>query len=273
MYPGAPARELAGDKSFVCSSHPWREICFVVQGKSLYQLEGRTYELAPGSLVLIDSQVRHASGYLPSDAGLIHLWLCLYPERAYISLFKINENNEYLVISDRLKLASEYIAILKQRWDEMARVSSMQSIMPDAAMLDEYMRAAINMVLDEIAFQLSHAAIERVDKVEDPIVNAIMRYANVNSTRNCSYSMLEKLTGYNRYYLARYFRRKTNLSIGDYINYLRAKYVYNALKQGITQKEIAYELGFSSPSNFWSWLRKHKAEIEKMDQDSGENQQ
>jgi AraC-like DNA-binding protein len=51
------------------------------------------------------------------------------------------------------------------------------------------------------------------------------------------------------------------MTVGEYINKVRLEYVRNALKRGVRQKEMAYELGFSSPTAFWNWFRKYRDQV------------
>ena len=73
---------------------------------------------------------------------------------------------------------------------------------------------------------------------------------------------MEKVSGYSRYYLSHRFRESEGYTIGDYIDKIRVEYTIEAMKRGLRQKEIAFELGFSTPSNFWIWLRKHREKID-----------
>jgi AraC-like DNA-binding protein len=84
----------------------------------------------------------------------------------------------------------------------------------------------------------------------------------MSNARDCSLSRLEKISGYSRYYLSHRFREYEGCTIGEYIDKIRIQYTIEAMKRGLRQKEIAFELGFSSPSNFWTWVQKHRKQIE-----------
>ena len=89
-------------------------------------------------------------------------------------------------------------------------------------------------------------------------------FLRCNDSRNgngCSLEHLDLLLGCIRCHFAHKFHEKTGITVGKYIDQVRIKYVLWARKRGISQKEIAYELGFSSPSSFWNWLQKHRNEL------------
>ncbi|MBQ9503250.1 MAG: helix-turn-helix transcriptional regulator, partial [Lentisphaeria bacterium] len=77
----------------------------------------------------------------------------------------------------------------------------------------------------------------------------------------CSLEHLAAISGYTRGYLAHKFRDETGLTVGEYIARVRLEYIRSALKRGTRRKEMAYELGFSSPSAFWNWFRKYRNEV------------
>ena len=93
------------------------------------------------------------------------------------------------------------------------------------------------------------------------VIEAVKRYIRMSNGRDCSLRRLEKISGYSKYYLAHRFARSEGCTIGKYIDKIRVQYTREAMKRGLRQKEIAYELGFSTPSNFWNWLQKHRDNI------------
>ena len=103
--------------------------------------------------------------------------------------------------------------------------------------------------------------IEQGKNTVDNVVESLKRYIRMSNARDCSLDRLEKFSGYSRFYLSHRFRKHEGCTIGQYIDKVRLRYTEEALKRGLRQKEIAFELGFSSPSNFWIWLRKHKISI------------
>jgi two-component system response regulator YesN len=88
------------------------------------------------------------------------------------------------------------------------------------------------------------------------IIERVQNYIEINYGRNLSIAELEKFSGYNRYYLMRLFKAQTGFTILQYINQIRKRVAEDALKRNISQKEIAYQLGFFSPAAFWLWKKR-----------------
>ena len=72
---------------------------------------------------------------------------------------------------------------------------------------------------------------------------------------------LAVISGYTRGYMAHKFRRELGMTVGEYIKKVRLEYIRNAMKRNVRQKEMAYELGFSSPAAFWNWFKEHRDQI------------
>ena len=249
---------VQGSESFSSSSHIARDICFVLDGVSRYMFNGKVYDAVPGTFFLIDSWESHAFGYRQEDHDLLHLWIQLNETEPQFSgnVFQVRANGFFDCKWSGLIAGQEYITILCRRWDALNRLNHAS---PETVI--EYLQSPLEALLDEISFQLTHGK-EKSEEKEDRVIKSLKRYIRMSNARDCSLERLEKFSGYSRYYLSHKFREYEGCTIGDYIDRVRILYTAAAFRQGLRQKEIAAELGFSSPSNFWIWLRKHKDEIE-----------
>lgn len=255
----SPGETGKGCGAFLSSSHPAREVCFVLEGRSRYMLNGKVYESVPGSFFLIDSWENHAFGYLPEDHDLLHFWGHLDggPEPVFSGgLIKVGACGQFKVVSGSVELPPEYGKILSGRWDML---NSEKEVSPELA--EEYMRGPVNAVLDAVRFRFFRRNdLPREENRTDPVVESIKKFIRMSNARGCSLKRLEQVSGCSRFYLSHRFRASEGCSVGEYIDRVRAEFTSAALRRGMRQKEIAYELGFSSPSNFWNWLRKHREE-------------
>ena len=242
--------------AFLSSTHPVREICFVLEGLSRYMIDGKVYDIVPGTAILVDRWENHAFGYLREDRGLLHFWGQVdKSESMFIgNLIKVGLRGEYKVVAGPIDLPSEYIGVLLRRWNAL---NSKKDVSPE--IVSEYMRGPLNFILDGIAFQLIHRnTVPDAAAGTDPVIEAMKEFIRMSNARGCSLERLEQVSGYSRFHLSHRFRETAGCSIREYISRVRADYTEAALKQGRSQKEIAFELGFSSPSNFWNWWRKHR---------------
>ena len=241
---------------FISSSHPERELLIPLRGTCDYMFNHSVYTASPGTVFLIDHWVNHALGYRSCDKDLLHLWLYIKGAAMWANVMIVEFDGKHRLYTHSLDLPQEYNTILSRRWD-MFECSDNHSER-EAAFL---MKSVLNAVMDEFALLLETQDAQ-YDQEMRRIVEAMKKYIRSSNGRNCSMEQLEKYFGYNRFYLAHQFKKLTQETLGGYLQSVRIDYVVAALNRGMKQKEIAYELGFSSPANFWKWLQKHKGDVE-----------
>ena len=255
-----PAGQGNGEhREFLSSTHPTREIFFVLDGRSRYMLNDKVYDALPGTLFLIDHWEPHAFGYRKQDHGLLHLWLNLNEKEQFFSgnILTVGSGGKFKSLFHRLRLPTEYQMMLNRRWN---RLNEEKNITPETTA--DFLKVPLEAVLDEVFFQVFHAEAAAAERENsDVVIESLKRYIRMSNGRDCSLDRLEQLSGFSKYYLSHRFSRYEGCTIGNYIDQIRVQYTREAMKRGLRQKEIAYELGFSTPSNFWSWLQKHHDEI------------
>ena len=244
---------------FQSSSHAFREICFVIAGSSRYMVNNNVYEIVPGSCVFIDSWIPHAFGYLPEDRNLIHLWIHFSSLNAPLSA-TLSEIRAGGIIQPEssVSMSQAYADLFCQRIQQLEK----SGLEKNENTIRTFLLDPINGMLGEVAFQRVHQEVRQkpADHIASVIHSVKIHILRCNA-RGCSYQMLERLSGFSKSYLAHCFRYHTGMTIGDFIDKVRIDYTVRAQKRGMKQKEIAAELGFSSPVNYWSWLQKHKNQL------------
>ncbi len=244
--------ELQADDSFSPDRHLHREILFILQGESQFMLNGRVYRARPGTAFLLNKWEVHSYGYRKDDRDLIHLWLHFNDDRMFGSLTYIGCAGQYHSAEAHMTFSKDLHQLLLRRWEMLDKIPVCS---PDAKNL--LMKPPLDIVLDEFAmFQFS--MIDFPAENTSDIAIFLRNYIRNANGRNCSLENLESLSGYSRFHLSRLFREQCDQTIGEYINEVRMRFVQEAHRRGLKQKEIADELGFSSPSAFWYWYQKHK---------------
>ena len=237
------------------SSHPHREFLFVVSGTSRYLCNDSVYPCSSGTLFLFDSGIPHGHKYTWEDNHLLHMWGYFNSNGLHVSCVNVMEHGQYHLIPELsfIFLPEELLQFVETRWNLLARLEN-----PTEEVVERYMKGPMDAVLDEVAFLITeHDAGGR----KPTEMEKIERYIDSRNGNGCSLEHLASLLGCTRCHFAHKFHEKTGITVGKYIDQVRIKYVLWARKRGISQKEIAYELGFSSPSSFWNWLQKHRKEL------------
>ena len=250
--PGAPC---PAEAEFNTSSHPFVEMCFVISGSSRYMLNNMIFDLEPGTCVFIDSGVSHSFGYRTEDHDLCHLWLYLNGGLS-ANLIRVEQGGLITRPLNMFSMPEGYADIINLR----LRYLGNEPLNDENAAV--FLSDPVNGVLQETAFQMEYKP--RLSDSGDAIsrvIYAVRAHILSCNARGCSYQELEQVSGFSRSYLAHCFRERTGMSIGEFIDEVRINYTRKGRRQGMTQKEIACELGFASPVSYWSWLRKHKDKL------------
>ena len=244
----SPECSACGCSDFQSSQHPHREILIPLHGTNRYMINNSVYDFSPGTIGLIDRFVPHAFGYTQADCDLLHLWVTL-GNRAHGFVSKVHysgkcESARSVIFPDEL------MRFVDRRWDRL----TMQNNITDD-MVAEFMKQPLELIVNEFFLINCYQDKESEEvRISDFIKNYIRRCC----ARDCSMNKLAEVSGYSPSHLAHSFCRETGMTIGAFIDTVRGEYTRHALDNGMTQKEIAYELGFSSPASFWNWFNKHR---------------
>lgn len=232
--------------------HAHREILYVLQGLSTQFFWGREYLSEPGTAFFIDEWELHSFGYRREDDDLLHLWLSPGPERITAHILHVRHGS-YSVHTRFFPLGEEISRVVMRRWNDAVHLA-----IPESERL-AIQRLNLNLILQELALQTTRSSPEsEPSRGAAGIIPFLRTYIEQVHGRGCSLAHLEKLTGYSRFYLAHLFKRQTGSSIGSYLDQVRGQFLLAGLRRGLSQKEIAEELGFSSPSAFCAWKRSQK---------------
>ncbi len=243
---------VGADDSFRADRHPHREILFILHGESLFMLNGFVYRAAPGTAFLLDKWETHSYGYRKADRDLLHLWIHFNENRMYGSLTHVGCAGQYHPIGAHMNFNKDLNQLINRRWDMLLKMGECP-----VETKNLLIKPPLDIVLEEFAM-FQFGLIDYPEENTSDIIVFLRNYIRNTNGRNCSLENLEKLSGYSRFHLSRLFREHNGKTIGEYIDEVRLHFTREAQKRGLKQKELASELGFSSPGTFWSWLRKHK---------------
>ena len=238
--------------------HQHREILFILRGESRFPLNHKTFDVKAGDVILIDRWIPHRVGYPDSDRNMLYLWFYLFPTHLNLLLHQIDQAGTVSYALKWVELAADLKLVLDRRWDDFDRLSPQTAL----ANLDAFFRLPLTMLLDEfqLYLRLKDLRTEKNQSNND-IVNSIRHIIEAKNGRDCSLAQLEKLTGFNRFYISHLFKDACGISIGEYINRVRIIFFESAKKRGFSHKQIAFELGFSSNSALLMWYRKARERI------------
>lgn len=231
--------------SRIQESHPEREILLVVSGKSNFLLDGKFYPAVPGDVFFIDHWVPHQGDYGTIKNDFTHIWIHLQGKKLFSGLFLVRHHKD--PPRPLIWRHSEHLlGLLNERWDRAL-------LEPEHSVARQEIYRSIARILAEELTYLSPHEPDATRSKSPQIADWIKNYISIHYGRNASMPELEKLTGYNRFYLMRLFKAEYGMTIGAYINCVRRGFLVAAMGKGMRQKEIAQQLGFRSASAFWLW--------------------
>ena len=237
---------LGEDSGIPQERHAKRELMLVLSGDTEFTLNGKRFRATPGTAFFVDSWTAHKQDYGSSDVSCKHYWIHLHEKRIFGGLLELDATGKHF-FTEMTQFLPEIEPIVLRRWQLLERddLSVEQRKLLQSSIL--------RIILDDLALQQFH-----IPAVKPPheIVAAVCQYIIMNHGRNFARLELEKFSGYTTHHLMRIFKEQTRLTMGEYINQVRRGYVSVATGRGLSQKEIAGQLGFASPSAFWLW--KHR---------------
>lgn len=237
------------------SSHPTREFLFVIAGNGAYLCNDSVYPCTPGTLFLIDSGLPHGHRYIDEDNNYLHLWGYFHDRSMHLSIVEVLLHGQSRSFKGMSRfMMPEYITrLIESRWNMLMRCAEVTE-----QQVEDYMKIPVNAALDEMAFRIAEQSqeLQKHTPLED-----LIAYIRSQNGRECSLEHLAVISGYTKGYIAHKFRNELNKTVGEFINSVRLEYIRNALKRGIRQKEMAYELGFSSPKAFWNWYQLFRNQV------------
>ena len=218
--------------------HDTYEILYVAAGRGRYIIEGNSYSMRAGTLILVSPYVYHSVEIepgVPYERYIINFSPEWMPEIAKIMEgFDMKEGGLFYTaasVSGALPAVFEKIELL--------------SALPKA-----HHATYAQLILSEILILLSSADTAKAEECE--VLGArVIKYLNTHIERDMT---LDKIAGHffvSKYYLCRAFKRHNGISIHGYLTQKRVMYAKQLMESGETASGAAYRVGFGDYSAFY----------------------
>lgn len=231
--------------------HAQKEILFSLSGKTFHTLNGKCYECRPGSVFMFDSFEQHDRGYRNEDNHLLHLWFIFFKNKTFADIHSISRGKANC---RRFVAGLPETELVLETWENLKAKPGVLSY--------EFMRyrlvyAISNLVLKIIEISLSPPKTPQDEQPQKIIIETIKEHINETCGKNESLDNLARIAGYSKFHFLRLFKEYTGQTVHEYINNCRIRKAKEMQRKFHTKKEIAYMLGFASPSSFSNWYKKH----------------
>lgn len=248
----------SGRKGAKCSIHFHDEIELlkVKKGKMTCTVGGKTYEISAGEVVFINSCVPHFTTVLEDNTASVLLQINTGAFSndhisKYLSKF-INSGDNQLVLfksdSSNTKEVSKCIDIIKNEYEHKN----------DA--YETYIKANIYHIL---AFLYRHKVLIDAEnffdyKIIDKVL-PVLQYVDKNYQEPITLEKISLILNLNQQYFCRLFKKATNSTFMEYLNFVRICKAENLLSSTAKSiMEISLETGFSSVSYFNRTFKRFK---------------
>lgn len=230
--------------------HPFYEIFVFLSGNANYIIEGKTYKLRPGDILLTSNQDIHKPEIFtgkPYERFVI--WL------SHDFFEHISDFGEDLstCFADAANKNYRLIRPNEHRLTKLTKIIHQLDALKHSNRFGSRAMAYANII--EFLVQMSQAYFDTPDSIvndvtENDKVNQIISYIAENLTEDLSLDHLAGKFFISKFYLSKRFKQYTGLSIYQYIMKKRLTAARNMLGQGISVMEACNRCGFSDYSNF-----------------------
>lgn len=232
-------------------NHDFYEIYFFISGRVTYIIEGKSYILRPGDIVLINNKELHKPVI---EAGAAYERIVVWLNPGFISkqetggtnlsmCFESTSRSKYNLLRPSDEIKENIMSIVEKIEKVCINISYGSNILK-------------NIYLTELIVFLNKAYLDTYDEeIENDIsynekINSIILYINENLDSDLSLEFLAEKFYLSKYHLLREFKKNVGYTIHDYIQQKRLIMAKILLWGDISITEVCMRCGFGDYSNF-----------------------
>lgn len=232
--------------------HDFYEVYFFISGNVEYSVEGKSYSLKQGDLLLINPLELHQPRIGPDQRAYerIVLWI----NKNYLSLLQSNNtsltrcfDNTNPKHTNLLRLSAPQQKYVSLKLSELISESTASNYGSDLAS-----QAVLIRLLVEInRLTLISQADESISKNVSPLITDILEYINEHYCEKISLATLADEFFVSKYYLSHAFSDVVGTSVNRYITLKRLIHAKQMLSSGIKPTTAALHCGFNDYAGFY----------------------
>lgn len=232
--------------------HDFYEVYFFIGGNVEYSVEGNTYHLKSGDILLINPLELHQPRIGPdqSDYERIVLWI----NKSYLTDLCTNEVSLTRCFdfsnpnhSNLLRLNLKQQELLHSRLKELLKESSEKSYGSDIAC-----KAILTRLLVDInRLTLTRESSSATDTKTSPLISSVLDYINIHYCEKLSLNKIAEQFFVSKYYLSHAFNEAVGTSPHRYITLKRLIHAKQMMSSGIKPTTAASNCGFNDYAGFY----------------------
>ncbi|MBQ9944348.1 MAG: helix-turn-helix domain-containing protein [Clostridia bacterium] len=240
------------DADFEAHSHDFHKMVFCLKGRVTYIMEGNSYELQSGDMLLIpQGQIHRSILHGETEYERMILWvkdsfLCSFGEEALLGPFAPRQGDGALY-----RPVPSHRGRLMEKLTGMER--SLKSDLPGARLMQD---TWLIQFLLELNGQLALLPPRPMASVRtDPKVQEILQYINSHLSEEMTVEQLSRRFFISSSHLMHTFRQHAGCSVHQYIRQKRLSFACDRLREGERVLQAAAQAGFRDYSAFLKAFR------------------
>lgn len=234
--------------------HDFFEVYFFLHGRVNFKVEGKTYQLQTGDLLLINPQELHQPD-IGEDA--LYERIVLWIDRSYLSSLCVTAETDLTACFDTdapnhtnlLRPAKIHRAELEQMLDRLTREYY-------GGQEDSFAYAQGLLVQFMVEINRLARASGSLRKLEEPdLISQVLTYIGSNYQENITLESLAAQFFVSKYYLSHEFSHRVGTSIYRYVIFRRLLQARELMSAGHAPGEVYQLCGFGDYANFYRAFR------------------
>lgn len=230
--------------------HPFYELFFFLDGNVSYSIEGKTYRLRPGDILLTNPLDIHRPEIFP---GKPYERVVLWMDEHFFERLGLGGNDLAECLSTA---ARKEHRLIRPNQSDLIQLRKLCSRISDAQNSHEMgSDLLVWAYLIEFLVNVCRCCADSPDYfnediTENPKVNLILNYINQNIAQDLTLDGIADEFHISKYYLIRQFKQFTGMSIYQYIIKKRVTISRDLLRSGSSVMDSCMNCGFNDYSNF-----------------------
>ena len=230
--------------------HDFHKITIFIRGKVKYVVEGKSYDLSPYDIVLVNRGELHR--IVVSDKETYER-IIVYISPSFIEAYQTESSDLSLCFK---KAQEEHSSVLRiQSMEKSALLQTtlrLERSFGDSEFAGDLYRQVLFL---EFMIQLNRAALKNnLEFLDAPIYNPkvthLIQYINDHLSDPLDMDTLASELYISKYHMMRLFKTETSSTIGSYINQKRLLTARDLILQGVSVTDACFQSGFKDYSTF-----------------------
>jgi len=230
--------------------HDFYEIYFFISGKVTYIVEGKSYSLKSGDILLINNKELHKPIIGDGIYERFIIWInpdfirsACTDETDLFKCFESTTRKRY----NLLRPDAKTLNIIKNTLSKLNNACTREGYGSD--ILARIYVLELLILLNRVYLESDVAAMKE-DIIYNSRIDEIIHYINANLDKDLSLEALSARLYISKYHLIREFKRHTGYTLYGYIRQKRLIAAKALLKEGMSITDVCHACGFNDYSNF-----------------------